>query len=196
MKSYKKYNLERLLVLLKEGDMQAFNEVYFRYGQRVFGFLSSVYKNKELAEDVTQEVFIKIWEKKHSINCNLSFEGYIFTIARNLILDILKKQKRSAIPTDNLPELSSYEDTERAIYFNELNIQITNVIHELPDGQRKIFKMSRENGMKNEEIAQVLNISRRTVEHQIYRVLQKLKKELSKESLYLAKSKINRVDIK
>ena len=182
---YKECSLKYLIRLLQNDNMKAFDEIYYRYVPKLYGFLSKVYKDQDLAAEVTQEVFIKIWEGRHLINNSASFEGYLFKIAKNRIYDLLKKQQRKEEVYSRLTKSSSTNDLEDSIFYNDLNNQVNSIVNKLPASQKEIFILSRQQFLSNEEIAEKLNISRRTVEHQIYRVLQKLKKELSKNEVAL-----------
>lgn len=165
---------------MQADDLRAFDELYHRYMPKLASFLSHVYRNRDLEEEVIQEVFIKIWENRQTINKSLSFEGYIRVIAKNLVYD--KFKERQKLVFSNIHHLKTHpaqsNGIEEKIFYQELNTQIENIIAQLPDAQKQIFTMSRKEGLNNAEIAQKLSISKRTVEHQIYRTLKKIKDHL------------------
>ncbi|MGK7394031.1 MAG: RNA polymerase sigma factor [Candidatus Cyclobacteriaceae bacterium M3_2C_046] len=183
MQKYQKYPVKQLTTLLKDGDIKAFDEIYHRFVPRVLGFLSRVYKDQELAKEVTQEVFIKIWEVRQVIQPEKSFEAYLFQIAKNKIYDLLQQQKRKYEVYQKIIPDDLSNEVEDEILLDDLKQQVSQVVNKLPDSQKEIFLLSREQLLSNEEIARQLQISRRTVETQLYRVLKKLKKELAKNEL-------------
>jgi RNA polymerase sigma-70 factor (family 1) len=168
--------------------MQAFDEIYHRFVPKLHGFLLKLYKDQMLAEEVTQEVFIKIWENRQGIKTGYTFDGYIYKIARNKIYDLLHQQKRKQQVYGRLKVVESSNELEDAIFYEDLNQQVNAVINELPSSQKEIFILSRHEFLSNDQIAQKLQLSRRTVETQLYRALQKIKKQLSENAslLFLA----------
>jgi RNA polymerase sigma-70 factor (family 1) len=180
LNSYHTYDLEKLIVLLKSSDIHAFDEIYHRFVPKLHGFLLKLYKDQILAEEVTQEVFIKIWENRQGIKTGYTFDGYLYKIARNKIYDLLNQQKRKQQVYGSLKVLESSNELEDAILYEDLNQQVNAVINALPASQKEIFILSRHELLSNEQIAQKLQLSRRTVETQLYRALQKIKKQLSR----------------
>jgi RNA polymerase sigma-70 factor (family 1) len=185
LRSYQTYQLEKLIVLLKNNNVQAFDEIYHRFVPRLHGFLVKVYKDQILAEEVTQEVFIKIWENRQTIKPGHTFEGYLFKIAKNKIYDQLHRQKRKEEVYGQLKINESSNELEDSIIYNDLDQQVNAVINGLPASQKEIFILSRQELLSNDEIAQKLDLSRRTVETQLYRVLQKIKRELNRNETTL-----------
>jgi RNA polymerase sigma-70 factor (family 1) len=185
LRSYHTYPLDKLIVLLKNNNVQAFDEIYHRFVARLHGFLVKVYKDQILAEEVTQEVFIKIWENRQAIKPGHTFEGYLFKIAKNKIYDQLHKQKRKEEVYGQLKINESSNELEDSIFYNDLDQQVNAVVNGLPASQKEIFILSRQELLSNDEIAQKLDLSRRTVETQLYRVLQKIKRELNRNETTL-----------
>lgn len=182
---YSLYSLKELIILIKDDDLKAFDQVYHRMLFKVYGFLNKIYHDQDLVEEVTQEVFIKVWENRMNINEENSVENYIFTIAKNRIYDHLQKERRK-LEIYKKAEIQITTNTlEENVIYNDLQDNINKIINNLPESQRKIFTMSRQDYLSNKQIAAQLNISERTVENQIYKVLKKLKKELSENDTIL-----------
>jgi RNA polymerase sigma-70 factor, ECF subfamily len=173
------YTDHELVEMLNKGKESAFDELYFRYVPRIDAFAKIYIKDKDLREEVLQEVFIKIWEKRDTINKDLSFKAFLFQVVKNNIYNIFRK-KVYEVSLD-LSEMNDYShnNIEDQLNFSELQEKATEIIECLPDVQKQIFKLSRIEGMKNEEIAQKLSLSKRTVEHHIYLALKTIRKKLT-----------------
>lgn len=171
-------NDDRQLVLkLKENDIKAFEEIYYRYNSKLNSFTKIYIKDNAQSEEVVQEVFIKVWEKRHLLDETLSFKSYLFQIVKNHIYNIFRKK----IYEIGLEEVSSNEcyaqnSVEEQMDLCDLKATTQDLIDKLPTVQRTIFTMSRLDELNNDEISQKLKLSKRTVEHHIYLALKSLKK--------------------
>lgn len=174
---------KELLILLKKGDIVAFDKIYEMYSKRLYGFVIRYVKQKEDAEGIVQEVFIKIWETRNKIDIYSSFDSFIFTIAYNTTIDLLRKRVNEQKYHDRLKLLQQITDGDQIIndlYFEEINIRLLSVIDKLTPRQKEIFQLSREEGLTHEEIAQKLNISVNTVKNHIVTSLAFIKSHLDK----------------
>lgn len=172
-----------VLFRLKQGDEDAFESIYWKYNSWVFNFIHSLLFDKSLAEDLTQTVFLKIWEKRESIDPELGFDSYLFAIARNLVYKETENRLKSELLSDTLKKYSANQDslTEENIDADSLREYINNLIEKLPPSRRQIFQLSRHAHLSNKEIASRLSISEKTVETQLYRALRFLKQKLSED---------------
>jgi RNA polymerase sigma-70 factor (ECF subfamily) len=175
---------EKLLLLLKQGDESAFESIYWKYSAWIYNFANTLLYDRLSAEDITQTVFLKVWEKHEDINPNDSFESYLFTIARNLIYKETEKRLSCEKVFEVLNQKLRKEDTltEQQIETKSLREYIDSLIEQLPPARKEIYKLSRVEHLSNKEIAEKLNLSEKTVETQIYRALQYLKFKLSQDS--------------
>jgi RNA polymerase sigma-70 factor (ECF subfamily) len=172
---------KQTLFLLKQGDEMAFETIYWKYSAWVYNFFQSLLSDKSQAEDLTQAVFLKIWERHADIKLDENFEAYVFTIARNLI----SKETESRLLTERL--LAFIQDrqedmdrtTEENIETNSLREYINSLVEQLPAARKRIYQMSRNQYLSNKEIADKLSISEKTVETQLYRSLCFLKRKLA-----------------
>ena len=173
---------EKILVsLMKAGNSFAFEKLYFGYSKKLYNFALNILNSKEDAEGIVQNVFTKIWETRSEINTELSFAGYIFRIAKNMMLNQLKKKINEKTYINYLlskPEVTS-QPVEQVIYFMELNFEIERIISELPEKRRKIFRLSRNEGLTYKEIAEEMNISVNTVNTQISKSLEHIRDQLA-----------------
>ena len=171
----------KLAVLIKKGDEAALSELFDSYYQKLYQSSFKLLKTKDLADEVVQQAFIKLWENRDKIDTSRSIKGYLFIIAKNLIFDNLRNISRneelkeiiaSRIPLyHNMPE-------DSLIYAN-LKELAEKAIERLPAQRQLIFKLSREEGLTHEEIAQRLGIAKNTVKFQIVKSLKYIKETLS-----------------
>ncbi len=168
---------EQLMVReLSNGSINAFNELYKQYCNRLFSFSFSMLKNHNGAEEAVQHVFLKVWEKRASLNPALSFQGYIFKITKNyvfkLINDSLKEKNQFGEPNANSD--SRMENVSSALIYSETKSKVRKVIEELPSQRKKVCIMSRKFNLTNKEIAEELFISVNTVKRHMNLALKTL----------------------
>lgn len=170
---------------LQEGDETAFDSIYWKYNSHVFNFINSLLYDRILSEDITQNVFMKIWERRESIDLNKGFDAYLFTIARHLVYKETENRLLSEAAVSALSQQQTETDflTEEKIDAESLRSYIDNLIEQLPLSRKKIFQLSRRDHLSNKEIAARLSISEKTVETQLYRSLCFLKQKLSDDHL-------------
>jgi len=166
----RKYTIDsRLIRKLRSGDEEAFSELYHRFAERIFYFSLRYVRTKEDAEGITQDVFLKIWENRQTLNPDLSLNAYIFTIAKNTLFNKNRKKIHEQAYLDYLKRHldTSYDKTENDILLNEVKNCIDQAMDQLPQKRRKIFHLSRFECLSYLEISLRLNISEKTVEAQI-----------------------------
>jgi RNA polymerase sigma-70 factor (ECF subfamily) len=173
---------EKLLVsMMKAGNSYAFEKLYFRYCKKLYNFIFSICKNREDADGLVQSVFMKVWEKRTEIDPEQSFSGYIFRIAKNSLLNKIKRKTNERVYMDYL--LSRPEDLsnsiEKNINYLELNLEIERLLEDIPVKRRRVFLLSRMEGLTYREIAAKLNISVNTVNTQISKTLEELRDRLA-----------------
>ena len=134
----------RLIKSLKEGSREAFSILYKQYWTRVYHFCTLYLNNRERAEDVVQEVFIKIWEFRHLIRDDERFESFLFIITRNLIFNQFRKDlNEDFYKMTVLSAMENFYDIEDEIDAYNLSKYIDQLIAELPERRRLIFNLSR-----------------------------------------------------
>lgn len=175
---------ESLLVHnLAKGNLLAFNTLYKEYSGRLYRFALGYLKSKDEAEELVQEVFTIIWEKRKDLKKELSFKSFLFTIAFNIIR---KHFRTKAYLTDYLKtEMGDDLDmqTSQKITYDSLYRFITELVNQLPPKRKEIFIKSRFNGLTIKEISEEMQISHKTVENQLTDALKFLRTNLNKESI-------------
>jgi RNA polymerase sigma-70 factor (ECF subfamily) len=173
---------EKILILeLKCGNAKAFEELYFRYHARLHYFSYKIIRDNQEAEGLVQEVFIAIWENREKLDENKSFSSFVFRIARNKILNIIKKQLTQKIYHKYISDKEKdWMDLRIDIESMEFMDIIQKSIDVFPERTKEIFLLSRNDDMTYMEIAQKLNITEDVVDHEIRKALQKIKEYLSR----------------
>lgn len=170
---------------LRNGDYRAFDILFRRYTERIYAFTLGITRQKFASEEITQIVFLKVWENRHRIEEHFSFKSFLFSIAYHEIISWLRREKSEKRKLESFVTNAAYssEETETSIEFQNLE-QITRVIiDKFPEKRREIFKLSREHGLSNKEIAKELNISVKTVEGHITAALKVLRGKLTSSAL-------------
>lgn len=177
----KRENLPNLLKLLKKGDMAAFDTIYEKYSKRLYAFVFRYLKQEEDTEEIVQEVFLKLWECRKNIDLHASFDSYLFTIAYNTTITLLRKkvnEKKYQEYLINRQLINDADEIINEIHFREVNIQVKSLLDELTPRQKEVFLLSREEGLTHAEIAEKLHISANTVKNHIVTALSFLKSRI------------------
>ena len=170
----------KLIGRLTEGDKTAFEILFKHYYPGLVIYASKFVQDKTEAEEIVQEFFVRLWEKHHKVKPSSTLKSYVFQSIKNSSLNFIRDKKVS-LPI--IEELINRSNTE--LIFNqdlyvvsELQQKIESAVNSLPKKCGEVFLMSRFRSMKNDEIAQELNISKRTVETHISNAIKVLKTEL------------------
>jgi len=164
---------------IKAGNKNAFEFLFKTYYPDLKTYANNIVSNDVIAEDLVMDVFVRLWELEKRLDIKTSVAGYLFTSVHNHCINYLtRKHKRfpglNAETIDKLNlriPLSDENEAISSINLSELSERIEKGIENLPDECRKVFSMSRIEGMTNREIADKLGISENTVKVQIYRAL-------------------------
>ncbi|RIH64200.1 RNA polymerase sigma-70 factor [Mariniphaga sediminis] len=187
MAEQSKYDNNQLTERIKSDDIGAFKSLYDLYSRQLLNFILQYLKETGEAEEILQDVFLSVWESRKSLQVDKSVKSYLFRIAVNKVYNHLKRRvverKYQYYLSNN--EHTSENNIEDKIYFSELKETIDQILGQLPVQQRRIFRLSRLEGMSHDEIAKKFNISVRTVENQIYRAGKFVKSKLNGDSLIL-----------
>lgn len=175
-----------LYLRLKEGDERAFKALFQKYYPAMCHFAHQFLKDHEMAEETVQDMFVRIWEKRSTLNIETSVKHYFFRSIRNQCLNQIQHQKIKKQYASRIME-SSHQEIDPDQYYMEVNLlqRIEKSIDSLPAKRQEIFRLSREQGLKYKEIAEELNISIKTVEAQMGLALKHLRDELKEFSNHL-----------
>lgn len=169
------------VLLLKTGDESAFERLYRRYWAKVYHYAGLFIRNPAEQEDLTQQVFLKIWEIKDSLDEERSLDGLLFIITRNFTFNTYRKSlNHEAVrrAEELSSEYAASHDVSSSIEAKSLESYISQLVDCLPPRQREAFLLSRSEGLTYKEIAQRMNISVKAVEKNIHLALKFIKSNL------------------
>ncbi len=168
-----------LILRLREGSPEAFRDLFDYYGKKLFHFSLGYLKDPHEAEEIVQEVFLKIWKSREFLLAGKSFDSYVFTIAKNAILNTIRKSKSEQVYL-NYAKLHPGKNVllDEELNFKELEKAYKNSVEQLSPKRKEIFLLSREKNLTNAEIATKLGISVKTVENQMTSALFEIKRNL------------------
>lgn len=172
--------IKRLLAAIAfANDQAAYKELFMLLHGRLKQFAYSILKSHEEAEELVSDLFIRVWEKRDQLTTIESPLLYFYATAKNLAYNRISKQKRQQqpLPEDWLVHLNSiYFDPEKLMMTEEMMRQIRQAINNLPPRCRVIFKLVKEDGLRYKEVAELLQLSVKTVEAQMAIALRRLGK--------------------
>lgn len=166
---------------IKKSDVKAFETLFHFYYGYLCLYAQKIIKNEAASEEIVQEFFVKLWEKREQLTIETSVKNYIFRSVKNLCLNFIQHNKTK----ENYVRLIISESENSTSFeenFPEIDLvgKIEESIQMLPEKRREIFRLSREEGLKYREIAKKLNISVKTVETQMSLAIKSLRDNLSK----------------
>lgn len=155
---------------ISDGCEKAFREIYDRYHVEIFFIAKKYIKDSNLAEDVVQDIFVKLWVKRHRLAQIKSVKSYLFTMVRNHVLNILRDRKCELMSISGMTEkeLPFQDQTENELQYKEYERVLEKGIDELSDRKREVFELRTKKGLSNSEIAEILQIQIRTVKSHYY----------------------------
>jgi RNA polymerase sigma-70 factor (ECF subfamily) len=166
-----------LLGLISNGDETAFRKIFNHYSDRLFSYTLRITDNEELAEEIVMDAFIKIWCNRKDLCLVRQFDSYLYTIVRNRAFNAIKRRSHESSIINHLSLIKTeYEDsTEDTVVYNEYQHIISNAVNQLPPQQRLVYSLSRDEGLKYNEIADQLNLSKNTVKAHLKKALSTLR---------------------
>ena len=154
--------------------------LFRRYYVVVLNFIHKIIKDKDAAEDIAQNIFLKIWEGRTCLDSKRSIKGLLFTMAKNQSLNYLKSQRLiTERRVDVFDDMVGKDIVSEMIDALELDRNVYRTLKLMPEQRRKVFVLSRYRNMTNDEIAVQLNLSKRTVEGHISEALKDLRKSMN-----------------
>jgi RNA polymerase sigma factor (sigma-70 family) len=166
---------ETLMEAVKNGKLEQAAVLFERYHLRLYNFLARLALNKEVGEDLTQNVFLRMLKYKHTYKEGMRFQSWIYQLARNVFSDHYQAIKRSSYSktdieqlADHLPDVDGSADEEREVRLHEC-------LNQLSDEQRELLVLTRFQQLKYEEVAEILNTTVANVKVKVHRAMIKLK---------------------
>lgn len=183
MENTEPHSLPELVRKISQGDEQSFGELYRIFSKKIYHISRKMNLNHEEAEEVVQEVFIKIWVHRLKLNPLLSINAYIIAIIRSVVIKMNKKKARAFAFQQYdivLDSALSGQSADDDLIFSEYHQQSMEILDKLPPAQKQIFTLRHLENRSVEEISEHLNLSPRTVENQVFRATKSFKESLGK----------------
>ena len=165
------------MIALSKGSVRAFDALFRLYYPRVKTFLYSMTDDSEVAEDLAQDTFVRLWISRASLEKVKNLNAYVYQSTKHTLYDYWNRNRNvQTIGLEDAFVTPSTEDVENLVFGHELEELIGKAVESMPDQRRRVFHMSRNQGMTNDEIARQLGISKRTVETHLTVALATLRK--------------------
>lgn len=188
-----------LALLFKEihqGNKSAFDDFFLLYYDKLLAFALQYTKQLESAEEITSELFVKIWIKRNGLLAILNPEVYLFIAVKNACLNLIRAEKKRITVLSSPSEeyqINEIPDSDHSeLEDKELKKILDTAVNGLPDQRKIIFKLIKEDGLKGHEVASILGISVRTVESQLYKAVKALAESISNYIGYHPQKKISK----
>jgi RNA polymerase sigma-70 factor (family 1) len=179
MRKYNPVEEKKVLELLAQGNEFAFTLLFDHYRGRIFTVAVRFLKSRELAEEVVQEVFLKIWTRREDLLTVLNFEAYLITIARNLVFDLVKDIARETITrNDFVSNVQQPIGADEGLIEEQYRELLNEAVSQLPPQQKQIFRLAKVEGLSHQAIAEQLHLSRLTVKTHMAKALQSIRENL------------------
>ena len=175
-------NEEQLLFRIKNGDIEAYKYLFSLYYNDLYFFARKFLENREVAEEIVQDVFITIWENKDDWIINKSIKSYLFTAVKNRSINYLKSKINNInfVNIDDTLSVNHILPVNQTLELEELDDLIQKAVSSLPPKCKEMFHLSRNSEMTYQQIADVLDVSKETFKSQISEALKKIKAYLNK----------------
>jgi RNA polymerase sigma-70 factor (family 1) len=171
------YNEIDLLKLVAEGDRNAFTQIYNNYRNKIYSIAYELTESTGVSEEIVQDVFLKIWVKRETLDEVEHFRAYLFTITRNYVFAALKRiARRERLEVSALEGAPLYHhDTEDQVQNNEYTRILQAAIDRLPEQQRQVYNLIKKEGLKREEAAAALQLSPETVKTHLAQAMRSIR---------------------
>lgn len=166
-----------LLLRVANGDETAFRAIYVHFFRRLCQFALAIVKSREPAEEIVEDIFVRIWQNREGITGIRNLRVYLYTSVKNASLNYLSQKARQSIsePFDHIHiDFDTSVDPEQILIGAEMHRKIASAVEALPPRCKMIFKLVREDGLRYKEIAEILNISINTVDVQMAIAIKKI----------------------
>lgn len=172
--------IDNIILQLKQDNKYAFKQLYEQYYSRVVAFIVGMVKKEDIANDLAQDVFVSLWLGRKRLDISQNLQNYIFVASRNAAINYLKKEFAHVHEQIETVQEKIYVESnvEDSIFAREINLLIEMVVSDMPKQRQLIYRMSREEGLSNNEIANKLGISKRSVENQLSIALKEIRQSI------------------
>uniref|UniRef100_UPI003216C6F9 RNA polymerase sigma-70 factor n=1 Tax=uncultured Draconibacterium sp. TaxID=1573823 RepID=UPI003216C6F9 len=170
---------------IRKGDMDSFRKLFDEKYSLFYVFIKGLVKNSLWAEDITQNIFLKVWVNRAKLNPEQSIHNYLYVLARNEVRDHFRLKSNMSYQAIQEDHKVYSEDFAGEIDVKMISDQIDQIVLQMPEQRQKVFVLSRKKMLSNKEIANNLNLSVRTVERHIFLAMREIKRHLPAYSSFL-----------
>lgn len=176
------WNNPILLKKIQQGDASAFSDLYYSLSPTIYRKILWMVNDEEIAKELLQDLFMRIWENREKIDLTRSFRSYLYTIAVNIVYDYLRRMSRKKELEANILSLATdyYTHVEEKIISRENILLIHEVIDKLPLQRKKVFMLCKVEGKSYQEVSELMHISKSTIQDHIVKANHFIKDFLSK----------------
>lgn len=163
-------------------QVEYFNGIYTAYWQKIYNYCYHHLKDSDSSKEIVQDIFFSLWERRYSLRIEGSEENYLIKAAKYKVFDFYRNQVNSPPMVELAEQTSSEEATENVVMYNGLVEKLNGLVGDLPEQCRRVFELSRQQGLSNKQIASDLLITEKTVEYHISKALKYLRDRLPEYS--------------
>lgn len=174
MKTEDAQNVQKLIL----GEHNAFKSLFMKYFPKMKYFIAHFVKSDAVAEELAQDIFMKIWEHREKLTNVQSFDAYIYRMSKNISINYLEHKYVEESYMENY-QGETESTIEGELFAREIELLEQLTVNQMPPQRKTVYEMSRKKGMKNEEIATALGISKKTVENHLNLALKEIRKVLT-----------------
>lgn len=169
---------------IASGDHDAFRHVFMKYHPKVKFFISCMVKSETIAEELSQDIFLKVWTSREHLPNLRSFNAYLFKMSKNAALNYLEHKYIEDSYVVNYSQTTTVANPEEELSAKELEFLVQLAVDRMPEQRRKIYIMSRVENIKNGKIAEILHLSPKTINNQLSLALKEIREILALAFLF------------
>lgn len=173
-------NGNELIIRVVQGDEIAFGQLFRQYKNKLYSFIFHLSGSATIAEDVLQDVFLKIWRDRDQLTGIDNFNAYLYRMAQNTAINVLRRQSREALLLNEMQRLAPEGvQGDEPLAAKEVRTALQQAINDLPPQQRKVYQLGQEHGLSYEQIAGSLGISTSTVRNHMVQALKAIREYIA-----------------
>lgn len=178
------HNEKELLVLASQADQGAFTTLFHLYKNKLYAYILRLTESEMLAEDIVQDVFMKLWNDRDSLHLIDNFGSYLFRMSKNQVINHFKRMAHETLIMAEIFQQNpvGHNETQEIVALKDVEKILGDILEKLPPQQKAVYHLSREEGRTHDEIANLLKISPNTVKNHIVQAMSTIRMQLRKQA--------------